>query len=210
MIPVAPKDGPLEVVVGRRRVLLPALAGLLLTREQRAERERLLAGRYFLVSMRLGDVGEIFRCGRCNGKHDRLTRYCIERPFAGLYGGLYAYVKTLGEAAESGVLTPRQHLRYQAIAAAVAGADPEHPPPDLAASHPRLARALGATATTDAPKGPNDVDLDIGMVSLGLCERIEPADAQRLLDRINTRAHAYRLPPLVVPGLRVPRTHVTP
>jgi hypothetical protein len=200
--------GPLEIVVGARRVLLPSLARLLLTRAQRAERERLLAGRYFLVNMRLGDVGEVFVCGRCNGKHARLTKYCIDRPFAGLYGGLYAYVKTLGAAADAGVLTPRQHLRYQAIAAAVVGGDPDRPPPDLALSHPGLARTLARTTGPAARS--DDVDLDIGMVALGLAERIEPADARRLLDRINTRAHAYCLPPLVVPGLASPRMSATP
>jgi hypothetical protein len=197
-----PGRGPLAVVANGRTIYLPSVARLLLSAEARRERTRLLGGQFFLVSMRAGNLGEIFRCGRCGGKHARLTKYCIDRPFSGLFGGLYAYVKTLGDAADSGILTPAQHARYQAIAAAVAGAELGHPPPDLAVSHPVLARQL-TSAPGPLARRPNDVDLDIGMVALGVCERVEPQDAQRLLDRINTRATAFNYPLLRVPGLRV-------
>jgi hypothetical protein len=181
--------GPLEVVTPDRTVYLPSLARLLLSAQQRRERSRLLLGRYFLVNMRLGEIGEVFRCRRCNGKHDRLTRLCVERPFSGLMGGLYAFVHTLAPAAEIGALAPEVQARASRIAALFQS-------DDLADRHPDLARKL---ASFDAPAG--GADLDVGMLSLGLLERIEPKDAQRLLDRINTRAALYREPLLVVPGL---------
>ena len=175
---------------GHRQVVLPPLARLLLTKEQRAARERLLAGQFFLVNMRLGNLGEVLRCGRCNGKHARFTRYCIDRPFSGLTGALYGYVTTVEQARALDILPPEHRARVEALRVLFG------PRPDLADTHPLLARQLAGA------RAPGEVDLDIGMVALGLLERVEPRDAQRLLDRINTRAVLYREPPLAIPGLR--------
>jgi hypothetical protein len=191
---VPSSDGPFVVVHQGRRILLPPVARLLLTAAQQRERARLLAGRYFLVNMRLGEMGEVFRCGQCNGKHDRLTRYCLDRPFSGLMGGLYGFVATVQGAASSGLLSPEATARVSHVQQLLTRATGQ---PDLADSHPQLARKLA---------GPDSHgrDLDIGMVSLGLLERVEVRDAQRLLDRINLRARAYGRPILAVPGLRHP------
>lgn len=192
-------ETPLLVVHRGRKIVLPPLARLLMTEAQREARARLLAGSFFLVNMRLGNVGEIFRCGRCNGKHARLTRYCLDRPFSGLLGGLYGFVATMQGAEAAGRLPPEAQHRVDSIRrvfASTAGL------PDLWSSHPGLARQLGGGPTPPGPSG--GVDLDVGMVSLGLLERVEPVDAQKLLDRINTRAAAYGAPPLVVPGLKSP------
>lgn len=191
------ESGPLIVEHRGRAIYLPPVARLLMNARQQRERTKLLAGRYFLVNMRDG-IGEIFRCGRCNGKHDRLTKYCIERPFSGLYGGLYGYTQTVKDAEAAGRLGPDAQARLDRIRRLFRATDGL---PDLASSHPDLARRLSAEVTT----GPlNALDLDVGIVSLGLLERIDQRDAQNLLDRINTRATAFGSPVLVVPGLRGP------
>lgn len=193
-----------EPITIRRRgrdIVLPPLVRLaMLAESERKARARLLSGRYFLVNMALGDVGEIFRCGRCNGKHARLTKYCLDRPFSGLYGGLYGFVSTVGHAAGLGVLPPPVADRLGQILELFSETDGA---PDLAASHPGLARVLAARSTGPATGG--SVDLDVGMIGLGLLERMEIRDAQHQLDRINTRAHAYGLAPLIVPGLATRR-----
>jgi hypothetical protein len=189
-------DAPLLVVHKGRQIVLPPLARLLLTKQQQQERTRLLLGQFFLVNMSLGDLGEIFRCGRCNGKHVRLTRYCLDRPFSGLLGGLYGFVMTVQQAEAAGRLPPEAQDRVDRIRRLFGVTTGLM---DLAASHPDLARQLAGGSN-----GTGNVDLDVGMISLGLLERIEPRDAQWLLDRINTRAAAYGAPPLVVPGLKSP------
>jgi hypothetical protein len=189
-------ETPLLAVRRGRKIALPGIARLLLSEQQQRERTRLLTGQFFLVNMSLGDVGEIFRCGRCNGKHTRLTRYCLDRPFSGLYGGLYGFVMTVQGALAAGRLPPEAVNRVDRIQRLFSGT---YGLPDLADSHPGLAHQLGAGGTDGG------VDLDVGMVSLGLLERIEVYDAQKQLDRINVRATAYGAPPLVVPGLKSPQ-----
>lgn len=185
-------ETPLLVVERGRQIALPPIARLLLTEAQHAERAKLLAGRFFMVNMSLGDVGEIFRCGRCGAKHARLTKYCLDRPFSGLHGALYGFVTTLQGA--DARLSPAAATRVNQIKRLFSATDGL---PDLASSHPELAHTLS---------GPSDggVTLDVGVVSLGLLERIETRDAQQQLDRINVRAFAYGYLPLVVPGLRSP------
>jgi hypothetical protein len=187
---------PLLWTAGGRQLVLPPITRLLLTPEQQQERARLLSGQFFLVNMRLGNVGEIFRCNRCSGKHHRLTLYCLDRPFSGLLGGLYGFVQTVSTAEQAGRLPPEAQARVERIRSLFATT---RGLPDLASSHPGLARTL------DDPSRPaGALDVDIGVVSLGLLERLDLADAQRLLDRINLRASAYGALPLVVPGLRGP------
>lgn len=174
---------------GHGTIVLPPLVRLMPSKAHLEARARLLAGQYFLVNMRKG-LGEIFRCGRCGGKHDRLTLHCLDRPFSGLMGGLYGYVTTLEQARALDILPPAHKARVEALRRLFG------PERDLADGHPELARRLAAD------RAAGQTDLDVGMLSLGVLERIEPADAQRLLDRINVRATLYGALPLVVPGLR--------
>lgn len=191
-----PLETPLLVERRGRAIVLPPIARLLLSEAQQQERARLLAGRYFFINMALGDMGEIFRCGRCSAKHARLTKYCLDRPFSGIHGALYGFVMTVQGALAAGRLPPEAVARVDRIQRLFSGTAGL---PDLASSHPGLARQLAS--------GPSDggLDLDVGMVSLGLLERIEPKDAQHQLDRINVRALAYGLPSLAVPGLKSPQ-----
>jgi hypothetical protein len=184
---------PLVVEARGRQIVLPPVTRLLLTPEQRRERTRLLSGLFFRVNQRAGGLGEVFVCRRCGGKHTYLTLYCIDQPFSGLFGGLYAYVTTAAPIADLKLVPERHRARLEA-ARALFGEGP-----DLADHHPQTASAIATPA--------RGIDIDIGMLSLGLLERLERRDAQQLLDRINTRAALYRLPPLAVPGLRGgPRT----
>ncbi len=143
-----------------------------------AERQRILASSYFLV--RISGQWDRWRCRNCHGHHPYLTLRCIEQPFSGLDGGLYAVWKAVGAHEVLPTLSPAQRAKFDRVAALFSGAD-------LASSHPRTARGL-AVAETDA---------DLGAISLGLLEPISKTKAQVLVDRINI----YLKPPLVVPGL---------
>lgn len=147
------------------------------------DRDRLLAGKFFLVNIAHGPAGEIWRCKRCKGKHRYLTLMCVEQPFSELSGGLYAYYHTVGAHGAEAFLTPAEQARLKAIAQRI---NPDTA--DVASSHPQMARRI-ATAETDA---------DIGALALGLLEPIKPAKASELLRRINMRAGKEIL---TLPGL---------
>ena len=188
-----------------RPIALPPITRLLLTKRQQIERQRLLRGRYFFVNLRQGNLGEVFRCSRCGGKHSRLTLYCLDQPFSGLLGGLWAYTWTVGVSGASETMAPLERARYAALIELFeprANLGDVAQIADLADHHPQMARALAADAE---PGRPGAMHLDVGMVSLGLLEQIDTKEAQRQLDRINTRAYAYGLPPLTVPGLAIRR-----
>lgn len=147
------------------------------------DRERLLAGQFFLVNIARGAAGEIWRCRRCRGKHRYLTLMCVEQPFSGLTGGLYAYWHTVGAHGAEAFLTTSERARLDAIAAQI---NPGRA--DLASSHPETARAIGT----------GERDADVGALALGLLEPIKADKARDLVRRINMRAGGDVL---TLPGL---------
>ncbi len=149
------------------------------TPEQVRERDRILAGIYFLV--RQGGLGEKMRCKRCGARHEYLTLMCVEQPFSGLTQGLYAYWRAAGAHGAYQHLAPADRARYDALT--------ERFGPDMAESHPQTVRQLG-TATTD---------VDFGAIALGTLEPITRQKAQSLIWRINARGCR---PPLALPGIR--------
>lgn len=161
------------------------LDALFQTPEQIAERERILAERFYLVKQ--GSLGEIFRCGLCQGKHPYLTLRCVEQPFSGVEGGLLAYVKVMGTPGV--LLRMRQDERRQlrAIRKLVKSLDDM---PDLSRGHPQWAQQISAADQL----GPRDGAM--ASIALGVLEAIPRSLAQRLLDRINGRGGK-----LTVPGL---------
>lgn len=191
--------GPSWVAPGRplllpdgRTVVVPAWVE---SAEMASARRRIVRSRFFLVSLRGGQMGERLRCGRCGGKHDYLTRYCLELPFSGLMGSLWAYVATTS-GVDLDTLDPAAAARLVGLRMLMGGDRPR----DLATSHPATARALRRSMAD--PTLPADrYDIDVGAVAVGVIDPLEVGDAQRLLDAINTRARLYRYPIVKVEGL---------
>ena len=85
-------------------VAVPPYPGLL-DRQQWDEYNRLLDNKFFLVRNRGGDAGERFRCGRHPYTpgidepvyHEFFTVMCIDRPWRGLDGALYAYASVTSD-----------------------------------------------------------------------------------------------------------------
>lgn len=155
------------------------------TPEAMRERRRILAGRYFLVRAAGGPAGEIWRCGRCNGKHRYFTLMCKEQPFSGLTGGLYAFWHVVGAHGAATYLSDAQRGRLRELSRLFG---PSRDAPDLASAHPQTARQI-ATAERDA---------DLGALALGILEPITQSEAQRYADRINA---AGIRPAFTLPGL---------
>lgn len=152
--------------------------------EQRARDEALMS-RYVLVRI-AGNAGyDTMRCKRCRRLHPYLTLMCKPQPFDGASRGVYAYWHALGIAGAETSMTPAERARFARVAALLG---PSKDAPDLATSHPQLARSL--KTEEDAA--------DVGAIPLGVLEEISPIVAQRLLDDINGTGLQ---PPLVVPGL---------
>jgi hypothetical protein len=149
-----------------------------------AERDQLLAGRYFLV--RQGSLGEIFRCRRCNRKHGYMTLMCVERPFSGIAEGLWAYFQTVGTPEALKRMTPAEKRRLGQVTRYFA--PPGDVLPDIATLHPRFARGMRVP----------ERDALTGAVPLGILDEIPASLAQRYVTRINA---AGLKPPLVLPGL---------
>lgn len=169
------------------------------TATAQAERRRIVGGRFFLVSLKGGQLGERLRCKRCSDRHQYLTRYCLELPFAGLKGSLWAYLHTMSGLLPS-ELDPIQRAKLTGLRMLFPGSPHAAEALDLAASHPQTARALRRSMTEPGRDGAHS-DIDVGAVAVGLVERVEKPDAQQLLDRINTRAALYRYPKVAVDGL---------
>ena len=136
------------------------------------EQYRLLNSIYFLV--RQGDTfGERLRCVKCNGRHDYITLNCIERPFPGITGGLYAYYHLIKDNGLERFMSPEERSRYDGIVEMLDDI------PDLSKTHPRMARELVKDL------GPSD--LKAGALSLGVLEGISEVDARRRVMKINDR-----------------------
>lgn len=134
-------------------------------------RRRLLASRYFLV--KIAGNGDVWRCRNCNAKHTYLTLHCIEQPFPGVYGGLYAYYHTVTASGAHLAFDPVQQARYDRFKELF---DLQQLP-DLATGHPMLARALATS----------DNEADIGALSLGVLEPITKTEAERFAGWIRDR-----------------------
>lgn len=164
----------------------------MMTREQEKEQRKILAGRFFLV--KIAGNGDVWRCRRCRGKHRFLTLGCIEQPFSGLTRGLYAYYRTVGMHGAESYLSPAERARYAALGRMFG---PMAGVPDVATSHPLMARQIG-TAERDADLGAlTFTATEPSSAALGLVEPISREKAARLVARINTRIK----PPLVLEGL---------
>lgn len=149
-----------------------------------AERDRLLAARYFLVKQ--GTLGEIFRCRRCNVRHGYMTLMCVERPFSGIAEGLWAYFQTVGTPEALKQMNRDERVRLNQVKALFA--PPGAALPDIATLHPRFARGMRVS----------ERDAQTGAVPLGILEPIPASLAQRYVARINA---AGLKPPLMLPGL---------
>lgn len=136
--------------------------------EREIEKKKLLMGQFFIL--RQGELGEIFRCKNCKGKHTYYTLMCVERPFDGLRQGLLAYYHNIGLAGGEKYLSTLEYQRYQEISKKVGGRN-------LADGHPQLARSIGTEAN----------DYDIGALSLGLLEPITKRKAEVLAWNINLK-----------------------
>ncbi len=160
-------------------------AGLILSPEQAAERDRILTARYFLV--RQGSLGEVFRCRECGQKHPYLTLRCVEQPFSGIEGGLYAFYRVMGRPDVLGRVTAEERRRVAKIRRLFR---PVVDLPDMTTAHSSIANF---TARQDHL---GERDAQIGAVALGILEPIPRSLAQRYLSRINMRGGN-----LTVPGL---------
>jgi len=159
------------------------------TAEALAEQRRMLEAEFFLVRIRGNHgIGEALICdpkkGGCGRKHTHITLRCVPQPFNGVSHGLYAYYRTVGDNGLERNLSASERLRFEGIKENFGGL------PELAASHPQLARSLS----------PNANDALIGAFALGLFETIDKFEAQRLADQINIRGVK---PPFALPGLKV-------
>jgi hypothetical protein len=149
-------------------------------------REDVLRNTFFLVNISGNNgLGELWRCKNCHGRHRYLTSGCIERPFSGLDGvlsvmwqqaGDLAAVRALGTdetgAARVGQMIAREVMKL----------------PDLATSHPEMARRRAREQQLSA------FDIEMAGLPIGTAEQIPKSYAQKLLDRINaTRPSAGRL-----------------
>lgn len=158
-----------------------ALPWFIPTPEQVIERERILRSVYFLVRQD-SELGERARCRRCNRKHTHLTLMCVEKPFSGVSGGLFAFWKAAGAHGGYDYLSPAARLKYDELTK-------KYGVMDLADGHPSTAEKLQIA--------PGDVDL--GAIALGILEPLTKAEAQRRVWRINSLGCR---PPLVLPGIR--------
>lgn len=140
---------------------------------------RIMESTYFLVSIRgtTSPLGEWLRCdpkkGGCGGKHDYLTLRCCAQPFSGITGGLFAYWRAVGDNGLVSSLAPSERARYDALTNTLGGI------PELAASHPEMARSL--------TRGLAPNDAVIGAVALGILEPVPYTLAKKYRDRIRAR-----------------------
>lgn len=149
-------------------------------RQQIAERERILAGQFFLVNIGsgAGSIGERLRCKNCGGHHRYLTLRCVERPFDGIEGGLFGYFQVMGSTGVVETLDPIQRAQYDRVAELLGSRDR-----DLSASHPLTARSLGVGARDEAKFA----------MAVGVLEPISRVAALERVRRINMRGNPFSL-----------------
>jgi hypothetical protein len=143
------------------------------------QQRRILASSYFLVRIAgNASIGEALVCdqkrGGCGAKHQYLTLRCVEQPFSGLTGGLYAYFRAIRDNGLERLLSPSEQARFDALNGGVFDGLP-----DLATRHPSLAR--------NVTSGLGARDAQLAAVALGVLEPIPPSLARKYRDRINAR-----------------------
>lgn len=149
-------------------------------------REAQLRQSFYLVRIGGNDgTGEVWRCKGpdpknptgCGGKHPYLTLNCIEQPFSRATDGLYAYWYTVKEWGVDQMMRPGspEWVRFQQLSQQFGFAGT----PDIASSHPQLARSL----TSDLTRR----DGIRGSIGLGLLVEITPGEARMRRDAINAR-----------------------
>jgi hypothetical protein len=136
-----------------------------MTRDEWNRWQRYQDSRFFLVRNRGGDTGERFRCSRHAYEpgisepvyHEFMTLMCVDRPWRGLDGALYAYA----------TITSDERLKSMILR-------------DLPAAN-------NAHPATFGNLTPNFDGEELIAVSLGIAEPITQAHAKRLADEINSR-----------------------
>jgi hypothetical protein len=154
------------------------------------EQQRILTASYFLVRIAgNASIGEALVCdpkrGGCGAKHQYLTLRCVEQPFSGITGGLYAYFRAVKDNGLGRFLTPAEQARLAALEDSIFGGLP-----DLATTHPALARQM--------TEGLEANDAQLAAVALGVLEPIPASLARKYRDRINTRGIRPRF---TLPGM---------
>ncbi len=145
----------------------------IMTASEAVEMDRILASEWFLV--KISGNGDVWRCNRCGCKHGHLTSFCVPIPWSGLTQGLYMYWKTVGLHGAEQYLPPEEQARHQRLSRHFG---PLGKLPDLATSHPMMARSMGVSEGSTA----------IGAEAVGILEPITIADARKLGALINARA----------------------
>lgn len=92
LVPQATRTIPFTLPNGQVELRQWNFTGVL-TKEQRAQIDTIVAGRWFLIRND-GPTLERARCGRCGNLHKYLTLACIERPFHGL-DEIYALIEQI-------------------------------------------------------------------------------------------------------------------
>lgn len=140
--------------------------------ESLRQQHKILTSVFYIVKQ--GDTfGERLRCVNCNNRHEYITLMCINKPFNGMFSGLYAYYRLVKDNNIEAYLNPGALSRYRNITTMLGSI------PNLGSSHPEIARKMLETM------GNNDAKL--GALSLGILEGIAPREAQILTDRINDK-----------------------
>lgn len=169
MYSVLSDDDKLILPTSKTEIIRP---WFLPSRSMLAEQHKLLNHTYYLV--RQGDTfGERLKCTRCQRRHNYITLMCIERPFTGLVGGLYAYYHLVKDNGLLPFMTEGERARYASISRSF------NDMPDLGKLHPQLAKKFASDL------GPSDMRL--GALSMGVLEGIAEIHAHRLVDKINTQ-----------------------
>lgn len=133
---------------------------------------QLLNNTYFLVKQ--GDAfGERLRCTRCGRRHDYITLMCVEQPFTGMTGGLYAYYRAITDNKLENDLNPQERSRFHQVTSALGGMQ------DISRMHPELARKITS--------GLGPTDMQLGAISYGVLEGIAAVHAAALVRKINDR-----------------------
>jgi len=140
------------------------------TPEEAARFDAMRNAEYVLVR---NDGSERWRCRLCNRQHEHFTWMCVERPFRGLVGGLYAYWVNVG-GARIADLSPRQRQTLDVLRPLFGG---QRPIP-VATGHPDMAAGLVTDRT----------DVLLGGTLLGSIDPITPTKARLLVSLINARA----------------------